>query len=161
MIDNDVGLGAFLALEVIATARSLDWILIVAEGGQGFSLVELMIVIVIIGILAAIGLSIYFSQTYSAKRTEAIAAMGSIRSELKYYYIENGSFPVVEEADYVIGADWNNILVGEMDGTNFSDSSYKYIYTDGIKWEISVDKNTSILFEDLTLKYDGTLIGIE
>ena len=36
MIDNDVGLGAFLALEVIATARSLGWIIIVAEGGRDF-----------------------------------------------------------------------------------------------------------------------------
>ena len=132
-----------------------------SRGGQGFSLVELMIVIVIIGILAAIGLPIYFSQTYSAKRTEAIAAMGSIRSELKCYYIENGSYPIVGEADYVIGADWNNILVGEMDGTNFNDSSYKYICTDGIRWELSVDKNTSILVEDLILKYDGTLVGTD
>ena len=129
--------------------------------GNGFSLVELMIVIVLIGILAGIGVTLFFNHSYSAKRTEAIAAMGSIRSELKYYCIENSSYPVVEEADYVIGADWNNIKVGEMDGTNFSDSSYKYVCRDGIKWELSVDKNTSMLTEDLILKYDGTLIGID
>lgn len=131
------------------------------RGGSGFSLVELMIVIVIIGILAAIGLPMYFNHSHSAKRTEAIAALGSIKSELNYYYIENGAYPLVSEADYVIGADWNDIIVGELDGKNFFDSSYKYICTDGIRWELSVDKNTSILEEDLILKYDGTLIGIK
>ncbi len=128
--------------------------------GQGFSLVELMIVIVIIGILAAIGLPMYFNHTYSAKRTEAIAALGSIKSELHYYYVENGVYPTVSESDYVIGADWNDINIGELDGKNFSDSSYWYVCTDGIRWELKVDKNTTFLDEDLILKYDGTLIGI-
>jgi prepilin-type N-terminal cleavage/methylation domain-containing protein len=126
----------------------------------GFSLVELMIVIVVSGILSAIGLPMYFNHTYSAKRTEAIAALGSIKSELKLYYGENGYFPVVAEEDYVIGADWNDIKVGELSGKNFFDSSYFYVCTDGVRWELKVDKNTTMLEEDLILKYDGTLIGI-
>lgn len=126
----------------------------------GFSLVELMIVIVIIGILAAIGLPMYFNHTYSAKRTEAIAALGSIKSELGFYYAEYGTYPIVSDEDYVIGADWNDINTGELNGINFSDSSYLYICRDGIRWELRVDKNTTMLDEDLILKYDGTLIGI-
>lgn len=126
----------------------------------GFSLVELMIVIVIIGILAAIGLPMYFNHTYSAKRTEAISALGSIKSELKYYYVENGYYPIVTESDYVIGADWNSINTGELNGTNFFDSSYFYICQDGVRWELKVDKNTTMLDEDLILKYDGTLVGV-
>ena len=126
----------------------------------GFSLVELMVVIVTSGILAAIGLPMYFNHTYSAKRTEAIAALGSIKSELKLYYGENGYYPIIAEADYVIGADWNDINVGELSGKNFFDSSYFYVCTDGVRWELSVDKNTTMLVEELILKYDGTLIGI-
>ncbi len=126
----------------------------------GFSLVELMIVIVISGILSAIGLPMYFNHTYSAKRTEAIAALGSLKSDLGLYYAEYGYYPIVTEEDYVMGADWNDINVGELNGDNFFDSSYFYICRDGIRWELKVDKNTTFLTEDLTLKYDGTLIGI-
>lgn len=130
-----------------------------SELTHGFSLLELMIVIVIIGILAAIGVPMYLDSVYSAKRAEAIAAMGSIRSELNWYYAEYGWYPIEDKDVYVIGASWNHIKPGELTGNNFSDSSYYYKCKDGEEWEIKVKKKTSFLEKDLKLKHDGSIKG--
>ncbi|MBT7093621.1 MAG: prepilin-type N-terminal cleavage/methylation domain-containing protein, partial [Bacteroidetes bacterium] len=58
---------------------------------SGFSLVELMIVIVIIGVLAAVAVPIYSNNVMKAKMSEADAALGSIRTQLRVYYGENGT----------------------------------------------------------------------
>jgi prepilin-type N-terminal cleavage/methylation domain-containing protein len=124
----------------------------------GFSLVELMIVIVIIGVLAAVAVPIYNNNVRKAKMSEADAALGSIRTQLRVYYGENGSYPVVNPADYVIGASWNDIKSGELTGTYFSDSSYTYASSDGVDYTITC-ANGGILDSDRTLNQDGTFGG--
>ncbi|MCR9981645.1 pilin [Vibrio diabolicus] len=60
---------------------------------QGFTLIELMIVVAVIGVLAAIAVPQY--QKYVAK-SEAASALASItghRTNVETYVIENGSFP--------------------------------------------------------------------
>ncbi|PWQ92856.1 pilin [Leucothrix pacifica] len=61
---------------------------------QGFTLIELMIVVAIIGILASIALPAY--QTYVAKSNitsiQASAAAG--KTEVWQHYIDNGAMPV-------------------------------------------------------------------
>ncbi|NQV16225.1 prepilin-type N-terminal cleavage/methylation domain-containing protein, partial [bacterium] len=48
---------------------------------SGFSLMELMIFIVVVGVLAAVAVPIYNRNVEYAKRAEGEATMGSIRSK--------------------------------------------------------------------------------
>jgi len=55
---------------------------------KGFTLIELMIVVAIIGILAAIAIPNFMSYQCKAKQAEAKSHLGSIRSMQEAYYAE-------------------------------------------------------------------------
>lgn len=60
---------------------------------QGFTLIELMIVVAIVGILAAIALPAYQTYTKRAKFSEVIAATGSLKTSIEVC-IQAGKTPV-------------------------------------------------------------------
>lgn len=59
----------------------------------GFSIVELMIVIAIIGLLAGIGLPSYRDYVNKAKRTEGKAALTAAAARMERYYTQNNCYP--------------------------------------------------------------------
>ena len=111
---------------------------------RGFSLVELMIVIVIIGILAAVAVPIYSNSVMKAKQSEADAALGSIRRLLLLHRAEYGEFPKEVHNTYIIGADWNDIKSGELTGNYFTDSSYTYRSTNSQVFRVVCDKEEAL-----------------
>ncbi|MBR9830231.1 MAG: pilin [Oceanospirillales bacterium] len=62
---------------------------------QGFTLIELMIVVAIIGILAAIALPAYQDYTGRAQAAEALSATAGIRADLAVVLSEDGNLNAI------------------------------------------------------------------
>ena len=60
---------------------------------KGFTLIELMIVIAIVGILAAVALPAYQDYTVRAKISEPLAILGEGKTSVSEYFIANGELP--------------------------------------------------------------------
>ncbi|ENV8246963.1 pilin, partial [Neisseria gonorrhoeae] len=60
---------------------------------KGFTLIELMIVIAIVGILAAVALPAYQDYTARAQVSEAILLAEGQKSAVTEYYLNNGKWP--------------------------------------------------------------------
>jgi general secretion pathway protein G len=64
---------------------------------KGFTLIELMVVIVILGILAGLIIPRIMGRPDEARRAKARLQMESIETSLKLYKLDNGSYPRTEQ----------------------------------------------------------------
>ncbi len=99
------------------------------DGDRGFTLIELMIVVIVVGILAAVAIPMYQVIPERSRATEAVAGLDAIRSSLRVYYGEHGSY---SNASFVDG---ERVTVGgilgvkdvDLSGRYFSSESYTFL----------------------------------
>ena len=85
-----------------------------------FTLVELMIVVTIVAILALVAVPLYTANTTAAIMTEGVAGAGAIRTALRIYYSQNGTYAK---------ATMNNLLIGssDLEGKYFAQADYSLL----------------------------------
>lgn len=88
------------------------------KGKRGFTMVELMVVVLIVGILAAVAVPLMSGRIDSSKWSEGKAAMGTIASALRAYAAEKGSFGTAPTLSEI------GIANADLDGTYFSHDAY-------------------------------------
>ncbi|MGE4561144.1 MAG: type II secretion system major pseudopilin GspG [Desulfobulbus sp.] len=67
------------------------------NGNHGFTLIELMVVMVILGILAGLIVPRIMDRPEEARRTKAGVQIQSIEQALKLYKLDNGQYPTTEQ----------------------------------------------------------------
>ncbi|MGD1042803.1 MAG: type II secretion system protein [Sedimentisphaerales bacterium] len=93
---------------------------------KGFTLIELMVVLFIIGVLAAVAIPLMRGRSDSAKWSEGKATAGSIRTAARAYIAEKGNgFTFAGMSLAQLG-----FVTGDLSGKYFQDGDYKIVFTD-------------------------------
>jgi general secretion pathway protein G len=92
---------------------------------QGFTLVEILIVVVILGILAAIVIPQFSTASDAARASSTLSQLQTVRSQLELYKTQHkGSYPALADM-------WTNLIEasdvdGATNGTNQPDAAHPF-----------------------------------
>jgi prepilin-type N-terminal cleavage/methylation domain-containing protein len=115
---------------------------------KGFTLIELMIVVAIIGILAAVAIPMFMDSMKKAKKTEVVVQLDKIGKRATEEYATNATFPTAAAAltpaancctqnvggkrkCAVVGADWSTPEWRALDFSLDKEFQFQYSYTPG------------------------------
>jgi len=97
---------------------------------SGFTLVELMVVAIIVAILAAVAIPLMSGNKKRAMSTEAEAALGTIRTQLRVMYAETGTYATNQNGTALntAGSIWQipGVNQTDLDGKYWETNSYSF-----------------------------------
>ncbi|NMA14813.1 MAG: type II secretion system major pseudopilin GspG [Clostridia bacterium] len=71
----------------------LSYLRKIMKSDKGFTLIELMVVVIILGILAAVAIPRFTGRTEKAKENAAYADLKAISNALELYYFDEDAYP--------------------------------------------------------------------
>ncbi|EKO3659009.1 pilin [Vibrio metschnikovii] len=99
---------------------------------QGFTLIELMIVVAIIGVLAAIAVPQYQNYVAKSEASSALATISGIRTNVETYVLGEGKFPSNEdEIRKEVGIPTSNLGTITLQPKENGDGSIEFKFTTG------------------------------
>lgn len=88
---------------------------------KGFTIVELLIVIVVIGILAALVIVTYNGIQQKARDTERKTDINALHGQLEAYQAQNGMYPTLDNINNVSPADFRSTDMKGLDAAALQD----------------------------------------
>ncbi len=120
------------------------------KGAKGFTLLELLVIVAVIGVLAAIAIPAYYSYIDKARITVAIGTLDAIRKDFESFHIDYQEYPTKPiDSNGIDGAGrtaFSNMLLNQINqdltNVNYNSATNNRTYTLTAK---ARDKDQTIL----------------
>lgn len=125
-----------------------------SRAADGFSVAEMVIIVVIVGLSSAVAVPVVYTNDIKAKITEADVSLTSLRTQLRIYFEKHGEYPLAETPIHVKDAAWRIGALGDLNGRYFRAASFSYQSMNGSEYMLTCDGG-DVLSSNRTLNQSG------